>query len=1081
MRNAKRLAAITLLLTISLAIASPWSIATLLAQEGQVVVGNGPLLHGSAPWNQAGYDGRGVKVGVIDGGFEGISALLGTELPASVSARCYTDLGVFTTALADCENGRDHGTAVAESLMDIAPGAMLYISTARSPGDVSVAVDWMVAEGVQVINRSADWVFDGPGDGTSPYSDSPLNTVDRAVDAGVVWVNAASNTAEVTWFGPPDFYDGDTVGFHRFRSSDIRNGFYLEAGDTIVVQLRWDDTWGGSRRDLDVMVWAPTAEPIILAGSFDPQSGNEGDIPFETFSFTAPLAASYSFSVGRRVDTPLPNWIQLMVFSGVGTIEHHTKSGSITNPGESANPGMLAVGASPWYGTNAIALYSSQGPTPDGRIKPEVVGADCGETATRAGTDFLEFCGTSQAAPHVAGMAALVRQRFPDLSPVQVADYLKDHAVQRVEPDPNNTWGHGFAKLPAVDGAVLKALYNATGGANWANNDNWMTSGALSTWHGVTTDSQGRVTELNLTSNRLKGELPPELGNLANLQVLALGGNQLTGKIPAWLGSLANLQELYLWGNQLTGEIPAELGSLPSLTILSLSDNQLTGQIPTELGSLSSLHELNLTRSQLTGPIPTELANLTNLQVLALGGNQLTGKIPAWLGSLANLQELYLWENQLTGEIPAELGNLPSLTILSLSDNQLTGTVPAWLGNLNNLERLRLSQNQLTGPIPSELGSLANLTILTLSANQLTGEIPAELGSLPSLTILSLSDNQLTGQIPTELGSLSSLHELNLTRSQLTGPIPTELANLTNLQVLALGGNQLTGKIPAWLGSLANLQELYLWENQLTGEIPAELGNLPSLTILSLSDNQLTGTVPAWLGNLNNLERLRLSQNQLTGPIPSELGSLANLTILTLSANQLTGEIPVPLGDLTNLEVLVASRNELTGGIPDELERLTNLQRLSLYGNQLTGPIPSWLGLLTNLEFLSLRENQLTGTIPVELGNLTNLTTLGLSANQLTGEIPAELGKLDMLEELHLSENQLTGCIPTTLRDVLTNDLAELGLPFCVTSLIDRYDTNNNGIIERSEVIAAINDYLFGGRDITRSEVIRLINLYLFG
>ena len=48
-------------------------------------------------------------------------------------------------------------------------------------------------------------------------------------------------------------------------------------------------------------------------------------------------------------------------------------------------------------------------------------------------------------------------------------------------------------------------------------------------------------------------------------------------------------------------------------------------------------------------------------------------------------------------------------------------------------------------------------------------------------------------------------------------------------------------------------------------------------------------------------------------------------------------------------------------------------------------------------------------------------------------------------------------------------------------SLIDRYDTNNNGIIERSEVIAAINDYLFGGRDITRSEVIRLINLYLFG
>ena len=52
-----------------------------------------------------------------------------------------------------------------------------------------------------------------------------------------------------------------------------------------------------------------------------------------------------------------------------------------------------------------------------------------------------------------------------------------------------------------------------------------------------------------------------------------------------------------------------------------------------------------------------------------------------------------------------------------------------------------------------------------------------------------------------------------------------------------------------------------------------------------------------------------------------------------------------------------------------------------------------------------------------------------------------------------------------------------------VGALVNRYDADNSGAIEKSEVIQAINDYLFGEGDeaISKADVITLINLYLFG
>ena len=144
--------------------------------------------------------------------------------------------------------------------------------------------------------------------------------------------------------------------------------------------------------------------------------------------------------------------------------------------------------------------------------------------------------------------------------------------------------------LPASDRSALVAFYNATGGANWENNTNWLSDAPLNLWHGVKTDDNGRVTTLDLYSNGLTGSLPVALGNLAQLRILELHYNNLTGPLPAELGNLTILRFLYLGGNNLTGPLPAELSNLSNLESLYIQGNTLLmGPLPQSLTALTAL------------------------------------------------------------------------------------------------------------------------------------------------------------------------------------------------------------------------------------------------------------------------------------------------------------------------------------------------------------------------------------------------------------------------------------------------------------------------------------------------------------
>ena len=551
---------------------------------------------------------------------------------------------------------------------------------------------------------------------------------------------------------------------------------------------------------------------------------------------------------------------------------------------------------------------------------------------------------------------------------------------------------------------ALSALYDGTGGPNWRNKTKWLSIAPLGEWYGVTTDADGRVTELNLEDNNLSGTVPPALRGLANLKTLNLAFNaSLSGPLPQVIIRLP-LEVLRLQGTEVCAPPQAEFQTW--LNGISGSTG-VTGCTDTRADYYALVELYNAT----DGPNWTNATNWASdallnewhgvdtdpggrVTGLTLQDNNLRGPLPTVLGRLANLSSLNLDRNQLTGEIPSELGQLTSLQELALAVNQLTGEVPSELGQLTNLSDLNLLENQLTGEIPSELGQLTNLTFLVLSLNQLTGEIPPELGQLTSLKELFLDSNLLTGEIPSELGQLTNLESLHLGPNLLTGEIPPELGQLTNLQELGLGWSQLTGEIPPELGQLTNLSNLYLSTNQLTGEIPPELGQLTNLSGLNLSTNQLTGEIPPELGRLQNLETLQLQSNQLTGEIPSELGQLTNLS-----------------GELWNVLVpgLNLSANQLTGEIPPELGQLRNLLGLNLSANHLTGEIPAELGQLTNLSDLNLSSNQLKGNVPPELGDLGNLRSLNLAYNgALSGTLPHGLTRLT-LENLSLQETSLCG------------------------------------------------------------------------
>jgi len=379
--------------------------------------------------------GRKVKIGVIDLGFKGYGALLGTELPSDTRLRSFRFDG-------NLEAETDHGAACAEIIHDMAPDASLYLVNFATDVEHHAAVDYLVNERVDIISYSLGWTGVGAGDGTGPICDD----VKKCAAADILGVGAAGDEAESHW--EATFADANVDSFHDFAGDDEILQWWVPANTWTSASLEWDDwgVWDGTSfgkpdQDYDLLLWRRTGTAWeLLQVSDNWQTGESGQKPHEETSlWRAGTGAYYGVSI-LKFNASRSVRLELVVRGNSGPIEYNVSSGSLTIPADAAE--AIAVGATDWN-TDELFGASSRGPTRDGRVKPDLTAPAGVSTATYGA---FSFAGTSAAAPHVAGALGLLLSRLP-YPPAQARKILESRAIDLGSTGKDNLYGFGRLTL----------------------------------------------------------------------------------------------------------------------------------------------------------------------------------------------------------------------------------------------------------------------------------------------------------------------------------------------------------------------------------------------------------------------------------------------------------------------------------------------------------------------------------------------------------------------------------------------------------------------------------------------------------
>ncbi len=400
------------------------------------ILGQGVDVTEADEWQAQGLTGQGVKVGVLDLGFGGYEALLGTELPENVTVAAFGDEFMFDREV--------HGTACAEIVHEMAPGADLYLAYYDGT-DVALgqAVEWLIGQEVDIISNSTGSNGLSPLDGTGFAAE----LVDWAASEGIFWVNAAGNEADVHWRG--QFSDSDGNNIHEFFP-DTEVLPFIPFGPEVETQiiLSWDN-WQAVDQDYELILMDQNGN--VLGKSEEPQAGEAGNLPVEGFFYNFEDNEIYLLAIENYDGLARGNaTFDLFVHGGLMHPDYVVAEHSLSSPADAQ--GAFAVGAVNWA-DDVLEAYSSQGPTTDGRIKPDLSAPSVVDSRSYAPE---AFDGTSAATPHVAGAAALLLEAMPELSPTELADFLEQRAIDLGTSGPDNAFGVGRLTLGEVPETVVQ-------------------------------------------------------------------------------------------------------------------------------------------------------------------------------------------------------------------------------------------------------------------------------------------------------------------------------------------------------------------------------------------------------------------------------------------------------------------------------------------------------------------------------------------------------------------------------------------------------------------------------------------------
>jgi subtilisin family serine protease len=357
----------------------------------------------------------------------------------------------------------DEGTAVLEILHDIAPGAALALYSPDTSAEMVAGIDALAAAGARILVDDLAF-FDEPR-----FEDGMIARAARNfATGGRLYVTAAGNAAQQHYrsgyrrLADQGFPASRWPAVHNYEPSgvDIGNTLIIPGGCRVVVILQWNNPFGAAGDDFDLFLGSDEG---ILAFSLDPQDGT-GD-PYELVAFTNstpdPIAAFIAVAEFAVVSPPSALVLDYVVHSidCEASLQHVTTAESVS--GHAAVSEVLSVGAVAAATPDEIQPYSSRGPAsiafpaPEARNVPSISGVDC--VATRVGQLGVfssPFCGTSAAAAHVGGVAALLMEQAPSLSSEQYRAILMGSAVDLGPVGFDFTYGAG--RVDAL--AALRAI-----------------------------------------------------------------------------------------------------------------------------------------------------------------------------------------------------------------------------------------------------------------------------------------------------------------------------------------------------------------------------------------------------------------------------------------------------------------------------------------------------------------------------------------------------------------------------------------------------------------------------------------------